>query len=144
LRALATQGPSAVKKLRGMFAFAQWDDRSRRLTTARDPLGIKPLYIRPNPDPDGSWSLLLAAEVRALLASGLLGKPKVNRAAVASVVWRGFVAGPDTIVEGITSLLPGEIRELDGSAAERSREVYWQMPRDERKGLTVNELREAL
>src|SRR5215471_11264197 len=75
LRTLALGGPSAVALLRGMFAFAVWDPGRRTLLLARDPLGIKPLYLARNPDPNGDWSLIFASEVRALLASGLLGKP---------------------------------------------------------------------
>src|SRR6185503_3621904 len=43
LRLMALEGPQSVNKLRGMFAFALWDDQGRRLVLARDPLGIKPL-----------------------------------------------------------------------------------------------------
>src|SRR5438552_2126471 len=72
LRLLALEGPSAVGKLRGMFAFALWEDRARTLVLARDPLGIKPLYVFQNPDRGGDWSLLFASELRSVLASGLL------------------------------------------------------------------------
>ena len=64
LRLLARRGTDAVAMLRGMFAFALWDDHSRQLLLARDPLGIKPLYISRNPDPHGEWALLFASEVR--------------------------------------------------------------------------------
>src|SRR5829696_8844600 len=58
LRLLATRGVQSVDTLRGMFTFGLWDPAKRELSLARDPLGIKPLYICQNPDPDGEWSLL--------------------------------------------------------------------------------------
>src|SRR5689334_8858236 len=75
LRALGLHGPSAISGLRGMFAFACWDPKERRLLLARDPLGIKPLYLARPSDPDAGWSRAFASELRALLASGLLGTP---------------------------------------------------------------------
>src|SRR5436190_14563908 len=75
LRLLAREGPDAVQKLRGMFAFALWDEPERRLVLARDPLGIKPLYVCRNPQRDGEWSLLFSSELRSILASGLIGRP---------------------------------------------------------------------
>src|SRR5205814_6065523 len=110
------------------FAFAMWDERARKLIVARDPLGIKPLYICHNPVPHAEWSLLFASEVRAILASELLDKPRLDRRAIASVVWNGFVAGPSTAVEGIESLQPGELREIDSSGRTARNEIYWSMP----------------
>jgi asparagine synthase (glutamine-hydrolysing) len=78
LRALGLHGPRAVSWLRGMFAFACWDPNLRRVLLARDPLGIKPLYLARSSDPDASWSVAFASELRALLASGLLGTPHLN------------------------------------------------------------------
>jgi asparagine synthetase B (glutamine-hydrolysing) len=71
LRVLGLHGPGAVSWLRGMFAFACWDPKQRRLLLARDPLGIKPLYLARSSDPDAGWSVAFASELRALLASGL-------------------------------------------------------------------------
>jgi asparagine synthase (glutamine-hydrolysing) len=79
LRALSVHGRQAVAWLRGMFAFACWDANERKLLLARDPLGIKPLYVARNPEPRGEWSIAFASEVRAILASGLLGKAKLKR-----------------------------------------------------------------
>lgn len=128
LRLLALRGPEAVDRLRGMFAFALWDSGARRLALARDPLGIKPLYLCRNPDPQGEWSLLFASEVRAILASGLLAHKRLDRRAVASVLWNGFVVDPSTIVEGIESLGPGEVLVTD-DGRELRRRRYWQIPR---------------
>ncbi|MBK9519492.1 MAG: asparagine synthase (glutamine-hydrolyzing) [Anaeromyxobacter sp.] len=128
LRALATHGHEALGWLRGMFAFALWDPARRELLVARDPLGIKPLYLARNPDPAGDWSLAFASEVRALLASGLLGTPRLDPRAVASVAWNGFVVGPGTAVEGIELAWPGEALTFDGRGAEARRERFWSIP----------------
>ncbi|MFL5311504.1 MAG: asparagine synthase (glutamine-hydrolyzing) [Myxococcales bacterium] len=128
LRALGTQGPDATASLRGMFAFASWDPSQRQLLLARDPLGIKPLYVARCADPSGEWSLAFASEVRALLASGLLGKPRLRPDAVASVVWNGFVVGPGTAVEGIESLWPGQLRVYDSAGTEKASREFWTVP----------------
>jgi asparagine synthase (glutamine-hydrolysing) len=127
LRALGIHGREAVSWLRGMFAFALWDPEQRKLLVARDSLGIKPLYVARNPDPNGDWSLAFASEIRALLASGLLGKPKLDPHAAASVIWNGFVAGPDTAVQGIESIWPGQLRVYDRNGREELSEDYWTM-----------------
>src|SRR3974390_2385436 len=118
LRALGLHGPGAVSWLRGMFAFACWNARERRLLLARDPLGIKPLYLARSSEPDAGWSVAFASEVRALLASGLLGPPRLDPRAVASGVWNGFVVGPGTAVNGVDLLWPGHFLELDGTGEE--------------------------
>jgi asparagine synthase (glutamine-hydrolysing) len=128
LRALGLHGPDAVKWLRGMFAFACWDPKQRRLLLARDPLGIKPLYMARTSDSDAGWSVAFASELRALLASGLLGTPRLDPQAVASGVWNGFVAGPGTAVRGIELLLPGRLIEFDGGGKEIRDEDFWSMP----------------
>src|SRR5262249_32195617 len=87
LRSLGLHGPSAVSWLRGMFAFACWDPKRRRLLLARDPMGIKPLYFARSSEPNAGWSAAFASEVRALLASGLLGAPHLDPQAMASSVW---------------------------------------------------------
>ena len=128
LRALAVHGRAAVKDLRGMFAFAHWDPARRRLLLARDPLGIKPLYLARNRDREAGWSIAFASELRALLASGLLGRPRLNAKAVASVVWNGFVVGPETAVAGVELLGAGHLLELDERGQERHSEDFWRIP----------------
>src|SRR5215475_8645195 len=125
LRALALYGRSAVSWLRGMFAFACWDPKQRRLLLARDALGIKPLYVVRSPTPDAGWAVAFASELRALIASGLLGTPRLDPQAVASGVWNGFVVGPGTVVKGIELLLPGRLIEFDGAGKEIRKEDFW-------------------
>lgn len=128
LRALGLHGPEAVKWLRGMFAFACWNPSERRLLVARDPLGIKPLYVARSVDPDADWSVAFASELRALLASGLLGTPRLDPQGVASSVWNGFVVGPGTAVKGIDLMLPGRLIEFDGGGKTVRDEDYWSIP----------------
>jgi asparagine synthase (glutamine-hydrolysing) len=128
LRALGVHGPSAVSWLRGMFAFACWDPKQRRLLLARDPLGIKPLYLARSSDPHAAWSIAFASELRALLASGLLRTPKLDPQAVASVVWNGFVVGPRTAVKDVDLLWPGRLLEFDGAGKEVRWQDFWRIP----------------
>jgi asparagine synthase (glutamine-hydrolysing) len=128
LRMLGLHGPGAVASLRGMFAFACWDPKQRRLMLARDPLGIKPLYVARCQDRNAGWSFAFASELRALLASGLLGTPRLDPQGVASAVWNGFVVGPNTMVAGIELIWPGRYIELDGSGNELRQEDFWRIP----------------
>ncbi len=128
LRLLSLDGPAAVEQLRGMFAFALWDPQLQQLTLARDPLGIKPMYLAVNPDPDGEWKIIFGSEVRSLLACGILERPRLNPQAVGSVIWNGFVMGPQTAIAGIVSLEPGEVRTINLRGQTVARKIYWQMP----------------
>jgi asparagine synthase (glutamine-hydrolysing) len=139
LRAVATEGPSAVASLRGMFAFAQWDPERRTLLLVRDALGIKPLYIAQSTDKSGRWTLAFASEVRALLASGLLGTPRLEPSASASLVWNGFIVGPQTAVQGVESLVPGQLRLYADTGAEQLRQDFAQYPRPKRGSARLDE-----
>ena len=125
LRALGTHGMDAMGWLRGMFAFALWDPGRRRLVLARDPLGIKPLYLARSRDATSGWSIAFASELRALLASGLLGVARLDPRAVASVVWNGFVVGPVTAVDGVELVWPGQLLAFDGHGVEVFRADFW-------------------
>ncbi len=141
LRALALHGPAAVSWLRGMFAFACWDPSQRRLLLARDPLGIKPLYLARSTDPKAGWSVAFASELRALLASGLIGTPHLDPQALASYVWNGFVVGPSTAVKGVELLWPGRLIELNAAGEDVRNEDFWRISgRAPDKSLNENDL----
>jgi asparagine synthase (glutamine-hydrolysing) len=137
LRLLALRGTDAIAALRGMFAFALWDAGSRRLLLARDPLGIKPLYICHNPDQHGEWSLIFSSELRSILAAGLLANPRLDHRAIRSILWNGFVVGPITAVAGVELLGAGEWRTIDASGPVK-RATYWSIPRQE-QGQSIDE-----
>ncbi|HEX8430031.1 MAG TPA: asparagine synthase (glutamine-hydrolyzing) [Longimicrobium sp.] len=100
LRGLVRHGVAFLRELRGMFALALWDRDEECATLARDPFGIKPLYLAE------AGGLVFASEVRAILASGRVPRTLSPRA-VASYLASGSVAEPLTVVEGIRSLPPG-------------------------------------
>ncbi len=145
LRALGLKGANAVSQLRGMFAFACWNPHERRLLIARDHLGIKPLYLVRSTDESSGWTVAFASELRALLASGLLGTPRLDPKAVASFVWNGFVVGPNTSVAGVELFWPGQLMEFDGRGREVRNEEFWRVPEPETNpGLTEEDLAVAL
>lgn len=104
LAMLIRYGLAALQRLRGMYAFCLYDRQERQALLARDPLGIKPLYL---------WQgqggrLLFASEVRALLASGLIPR-RLHLPALAAFLEAGSLPEPLTLVEGIASLPPGTL-----------------------------------
>ncbi|MBI2469447.1 MAG: asparagine synthase (glutamine-hydrolyzing) [Candidatus Rokubacteria bacterium] len=111
-------GPRCVEHLRGMFAFALWDEPRRRLLLARDRLGIKPLYYA-----DVGGRLLFASELKAIRA--LPGfEPELNWAAVSHLFTFLTTPRAESIVRGVRKLEPGHV--LVASFGEGARiERYW-------------------
>ncbi|MGB7155148.1 MAG: asparagine synthase (glutamine-hydrolyzing) [Candidatus Acidiferrales bacterium] len=114
-------GAGCVNHLRGMFAFALWDSRRRRLFVARDRLGIKPLYYRLTRD-----SFLFASEIKAILAHPSV-RAEFNLHALPEYLAFGYLAGPQTLFEGIRKLSPGHTLEIDATGNLSLRE-YWDLP----------------
>jgi asparagine synthase (glutamine-hydrolysing) len=100
-------GPDLVHHLRGMFAFALWDQRQQRLFLARDPFGIKPLYLAD----DGS-TLRFASQVKALMAGGGI-KAAPDLAGWAGFHLLGYVPEPHTIYATIRALPAGQALLVD-------------------------------
>lgn len=149
LKAYSRWGLSIVPRLRGIFAMAIWDPRSRSVHLVRDHLGIKPLYwIRARDSLLGREILLFASEVRALLASGVVER-RLAPAGVASYLSQGFAIGPGTIVEGI-ELLPaaGILTVAPGKSAQDANNYtlgcYWRPPSSDVRRTTEDELRYEL
>jgi asparagine synthase (glutamine-hydrolysing) len=91
-------GLDCVRHLSGIFAFALWDERRRRLVAARDAFGVKPLYW---------WTdgrrVALASEIGALLAAGLV-EARVDPVALDHYLACRFVPAPRTLFDGIRKL----------------------------------------
>lgn len=103
------------QRLRGMYAVALVTDDGS-VVLARDPFGIKPLYVA-----EGPWGVAFASEPQALIASGLVAAT-VEPAARDELFQLQFTTGARTIFRGIRRLLPGEtLRLRDGRIAESRR-----------------------
>ncbi|MBX7223619.1 MAG: asparagine synthase (glutamine-hydrolyzing), partial [Blastocatellia bacterium] len=109
LRAFAKWGIPALEKLRGMFAFALWDNTGQKLLLARDRLGIKPLYYV-----QGNGFFAFASEVRALLASSLVER-NLDHTAVWQYLGYQSVPAPRTLIENVRMLPPGSWLTVDCS-----------------------------
>ena len=110
------EGMNFAESLRGMYALALHDRASRQVVLARDPFGIKPLYVA-----EVEGGVAFASEPQALVAAGLV-KPRVRREALAELLQIQFTTGAETIFEGVSRVLPGEtVAIADGAIAERRR-----------------------
>lgn len=115
------EGERCVNRLRGMFAFAVWDRRRRRLLLARDRLGIKPLYYACT-----DKELLFASEIKGLLAAEAF-RPEFNEAILPEYLATRFVSSEQTFFRRVRKLLPG--RTLCWSPGEGFTERrYWRPP----------------
>jgi asparagine synthase (glutamine-hydrolysing) len=110
-------GERCVQKLRGMFAFAIWDVRERKLVLARDRLGIKPLYLYHSAN-----QLVFASEIKTLLASGLVPR-QLDPAGLRAYLQLGHIPPPWTAIRGVTPLEPGHIGVWRD--AQWRTEAYW-------------------
>lgn len=120
------EGIGCLRHLRGMFAFALWDDEKRELFLARDRAGKKPLYYA-QPAPG---LFVFASEVRSLLAGGLVER-RLDPLGLEVYLASGYMVAPRTMVRGIRSLLPGHFMRvgLDGTVLQTG--AYWRPPRPE-------------
>src|SRR3954463_15125883 len=111
-------GAQLVELLRGMFAFAIWDPRERRLLGARDPYGIKPLYVA-----DDGQTFRAASTVKALLAGGRISRAH-DPAGVAGFWWMGSFPEPHTIFRSIRAVEAGTSFFVDRRGIHESRRYY--------------------
>lgn len=119
MRAFAEWGTMCLHRFRGMYAFAVWDERERRLFAARDLFGEKPLYYAVT----DQGSLLMASEIKAILSSGLL-EPNLDLQSVDAFLAFGYVPPDRTIYKNVHTLPPGHYLEWDGCLVSVTR--YWQ------------------
>ena len=111
-------GDDVVTHLRGMFAFAIWDDQRRRMVLGRDRFGVKPLYYV-EPDKD---QILFASEIKALFVDPRIERT-LNEKRLGEYLMFRSVAGEETLFKGVKELAPGCLMILEGQ--QRRVHRYW-------------------
>lgn len=114
LEAFAAWGEDCLAELNGMFAFAVWDRRRRRLFAARDRMGVKPFYFA-----ETAGGLLFASEIKGLLAAGVPPEPDM-RAVHQFLRWGALDHSEATWFRHVRALPPGACLSFaDGRLARR-------------------------
>ena len=112
-------GEAGIQSLRGMFAFAIWDQKQQKLLLARDRVGIKPLYYGVT-----SQGMVFASEMKAILVD-----PQIKREILPSTVDRfltfGYVPGEETLLKGICKLPPASFMVVKNGKTEIKQ--YWDL-----------------
>jgi asparagine synthase (glutamine-hydrolysing) len=118
LAAYRRWGPDCVDHLRGMFAFAIWDERAQRLFCARDRFGIKPFYYAQVGD-----VLYFASEIKALLP--FLSEVETDVDGLKDYLFFQFCLAGKTLFRGVRELPPGHVLEVAGGQVNVRR--YWEV-----------------
>ncbi len=115
-------GSEMLHQLRGMFAFAIWDEYEKELFVARDRYGIKPFYYS-----DDGKSFKFASQVKALLAGGAISPDLDPAGATGFLLW-GSVPEPFTICKNIKMLPAGSYLKVTKDGLKQIQE-YWSIPK---------------
>ncbi len=106
LELFAAHGPESFKWLNGMFAFAIWDKLEARLTIARDPIGIKPLFWYNNGE-----SFAFSSELKAI--KNLQPRLTLNEEAIPHFLHLSYIPAPHTIFKEVQKFPSGAFLEID-------------------------------
>jgi asparagine synthase (glutamine-hydrolysing) len=118
LRAFIEWDTACIEKLRGMFAFAVWQEARQRLVLARDRMGIKPLYYTRR-----GREIYFGSEMKALFCHPEVSR-NIDLNALDTYLGLNYVPGAHTLAEGVLKLLPGHF--LTWHDGEISAHRYWQ------------------
>jgi asparagine synthase (glutamine-hydrolysing) len=137
LRGYEQWDEAIVPRLRGMFAFAIADQRTRhavpRLLLARDHLGIKPVYVW-----QSSAALVFASELKALMASGLIERA-VDPAGLVGYLLTGSVPNPLTIYRDVRALEPSTYLTIQTDSLAVTSTTYWSLPTESEPIMRLDE-----
>jgi asparagine synthase (glutamine-hydrolysing) len=125
-------GDSCVEHLCGMYAVALWDERNKRLFTARDPIGGKSLYYTFHNN-----TLLFASEIKSILEYPDF-KPEINPEAIHLYLTYQYVPGPGTIWREVNRIPPASILVCDGTGKIETKK-YWNLDFTQKTKLTFKD-----
>ncbi len=123
-------GTQCVHKFNGMFAFALWDIKKKRLWIVRDRVGIKPIYYFY----DDKY-FLCASEIRSILKTRIIDA-KINDNVLDAYFSLGYVPGHETMFKGIKKLLPGHFLLIEGT--ELSDHEYWDIKATQENSMDID------
>jgi asparagine synthase (glutamine-hydrolysing) len=136
IHAYAEWGDEFITRLNGMFGFALWDAKLRRLIVGRDRLGIKPIYYHSD-----ARRLVFATEAKAILT--LPGFPiRVDPVALESYLQLGYVAAPQSMFEGIRKLPPATLMIVENGRVQQR--TYWAIPEATDRGMREDQWAEQV
>lgn len=118
IQCYAYWGRDMFTHLRGMYAFAIWDNEAQKLILARDPYGIKPLYFS-----DDGGTVRFASQVKAILAGNSISR-EPDPAGLAGFLMMGSVQEPSTIYKAIKSVPAGHYVFIDEKGVGASRQHF--------------------
>lgn len=130
------KGEELCQELNGMFAFALWDEKEKKLVLARDRLGQKPLFYS-----FINGSFVFASELRALFKNPLI-KKEIDFDSLNKYLIYEYVPAPKTIIKGINKLEPGQI--LTYQDGKIGKNYYWDIEFKEFKRLNYLDIFEDL
>ena len=119
LAAFLRWGKDCLQRFNGMYAFAIWDRTEKKLTVARDRMGIKPVYYQLK-----NHRLQFASEIRALINSGIVDN-KISLRSVAEYLQYTTVHAPNTILQDVFMLMPGHVLEMQNGEVNITK--YWDL-----------------
>jgi asparagine synthase (glutamine-hydrolysing) len=128
LHAYSEWGLGALDRMNGMFAFALYDGRRRRLLLARDRFGEKPLYYHRGPG-----GFVFASELQAITAYPAFSSEVAYGQLLPYLVF-GYVPYPHTIFKDVYKLPPAHYLDLDVDTLESRIEPYWTLQIDGASG----------
>jgi asparagine synthase (glutamine-hydrolysing) len=118
-------GAECVNKLRGMFAFALYDERRRRLLLARDRLGKKPLHYALQSVVSNAEQLFFASEIKSILTAAP-ELARINNQALLRYMYFGYIPDPLTAFTAIQKLPPGHLLQFENGKIDVRQ--YWDLP----------------
>jgi len=132
LKLYTVYGEEMLDKLRGMFAFVIWDEQKKRIFAARDPFGIKPLYVS-----DDGNTIRFASQVKALTAGNAVDLSSDPAGHVGFFLW-GYVPEPFTLYKSIRALPAGTSLSIDYEGNKICNE-YFSLNEEFSKGLILGQ-----
>lgn len=125
-------GESCVQYLRGMFAFAVWDEKEKKLFVAKDRAGKKPLYYTVQ-----NGSFVFASEIKSILEY-LKKTPEIDLEAIDLFLTYQYIPSPKTIFQNVKSLLPAHTLTCDRNGNIETKK-YWDLDFTKKTNLSFDE-----